>query len=253
MPKRCLTLVETLIAIVLVLAIGALIFPSLMDSLDERQFESAADGTNEQLMLARAHAQATGTPVEVTYRPGTSQVQARLFMPAVPRLGAPSGDSRRSNADSTAESTGAASEFAAGFADEAAIEESWACRTIGRNVRIASRPPSAAGQSPSSFNANVGASPDDAETFETLGKGQDIRLAVFMPDGSTLVGDQVWLNDDKGRLGVFTINPWSGMPIFRRLADTSAASPDDSTADRQSAAAESDRTPSRPSGRDKAD
>src|SRR5437868_5810420 len=82
--QRSLTLLETLIALVLLVALGALIVPSLVDSLEERSFESAADVTNEQLLLARAHAQATGTPVEVTYSAGQSTVTARPFLPWLP-------------------------------------------------------------------------------------------------------------------------------------------------------------------------
>ena len=40
-----------------------------------------------------------------------------------------------------------------------------------------------------------------------------------MPDGSALMGEPVWLNDDKGRCGKFIINPWSGLPIFERLGE----------------------------------
>lgn len=202
---RAVTLVELLIALVLVLAMGALIFPSLMDSLDERSFETAADVTNEQLMMARAHAQATGTPVEVTYSPAKSQVQARLFSPFLTDfadLGSSSaaGESTKAPSSST-ESSGT-------------ITQAWATRALGKSVRIVAR-------SPMETTEEIAVDPF-AETFENFGQGQDVRLAVFMPDGSALVNQDVWLNDDKGRWGVFQINPWSGLPLFKRLADLSA-------------------------------
>ena len=94
MSRRSLTLLETLIALTLVLAMAALIVPSMLKSMEERSFEAATDVTKEQLMMARAHAQATGNPVEVTYRPDTSQVQARWFMPWVDQENMPTTDSQ---------------------------------------------------------------------------------------------------------------------------------------------------------------
>ena len=44
--KRCVTLLETLVALVILIAAGALVFPMMMNSLDERAFESVADVTN---------------------------------------------------------------------------------------------------------------------------------------------------------------------------------------------------------------
>lgn len=227
MNKRSMTLLETLIALVLVLALGALIFPSFINSMDERTFESAADVTNEQLMMARAHAQATGSPVEVTYQADSSQVQARLFTPWLPGFqptasrsaAAAPGDDRRNlgplgpvNDDTLTP-------------DRGLIGEPWACRDVGRGVRFLAHRPSATNEHNSPFAATSGAAPDngrsDSDSFQELRKGQEIRLAVFMPDGSALMGEPVWLNDDKGRCGLLTINPWSGLPMFQRLSDVS--------------------------------
>jgi hypothetical protein len=213
MFRRSLTLLELMIAIVLLLAIAALIFPSMLRSMDERTFESAADVTNEQLMMARAHAQATGSPVEVTYHAGTSRVQARFFLPwltepsAEPSL--PGGvESAVERAERLVHEPQRQGE------SESEIGEAWASRELGHGIRIVARRPHA------DLIPGLDAS-DDGESggFEELGKGQDVRLAVFMPDGSALLGDPVWLNDQEGRCGVLTINPWSGLPVFERLTD----------------------------------
>ena len=213
MTKRSLTLLETLVALVLLLAIGALVFPSLVATLDERTFESAADETNDQLMLARAHAQATGTPVEVTFSADTSRVQARLFVGFLPGMTTSPNAARTPSGGNSYPNPAAAD-----AADQSIIPEAWAIRYIGRGVRFTARPPAALTNKTQNRDSDE-LLPGEYETLEDLGKGQSVRLAVFMPDGSALLGDKVWINDDKGRLGVFTINPWSGVPFFERLAD----------------------------------
>lgn len=212
--ERSLTILEVLIALVLVVALGAMVFPSLMNSLEERAFDTVAEETNEQLMRARAHAQVTGSPVEVTYDAHTSQVRARLFQP-LENFAAPDHDDL--DMPMSSKPTPATPQAREG----AAITEAWALVNLGRSMRIVSRPPPERAAD-ALLPPTRSLQPGEYETFEDLGKGQDVRLAVFMPDGTALMGDQVWLNDDKGRIGVFTINSWSGLPFFKRLADWSA-------------------------------
>jgi type II secretory pathway pseudopilin PulG len=231
--QRSLTLLETLIALVLVVAMGALIFPSLMNTLDERAFESVAEETNEQLMRARAHAQVTGSPVEVTYDAHKSQVRARLFQP-LENFAAPDEDDPDMEAPAAS-----ASRPSPQSREGAAITEAWALVNLGRSMRIVSRPPMEKAEN-ALLPPAESLAPDEYETLEDLAKGQRIRLAVFMPDGTALMGDQVWLNDDKGRIGVFTINPWSGLPFFKRLADLSAKAAGDQ---RSSSPSKSDSRP----------
>lgn len=214
---RALTLLETLLALVLLLALGAIVVPSIVRGLEERTFEQAADVTSEQLMLARAHALTTGEPVEVTFRAETSKVEARLFSAASPlsefdAIGivsaAPVSVARpRVNKPSRREAPEASREIA----------ESWATRPLAKGVRIVSQLP----HQPDSAAADQGASPNDTaddQTIEEMVKGQDVRLAVFLPDGSALASGPVWLGDEAGRWGKLTVNPWSGMPMFRRVA-----------------------------------
>jgi type II secretory pathway pseudopilin PulG len=229
MLKRSLTLIEMLIAVVLLLAIAALVLPSMFRAMEERTFDAAAHQTEEQLRMARDHAQATGTPVEVTYRADKSEVQARFF-------GAGEGSARESGSTGSEQpgfnlGIGALSDLTASEAEAAElIPESWACRGLGPGMRLVARPPADSSDDAASTEVDVTEpSAGEYETLDDLGRGQDVRLAVFMPDGSALVGDPIWLNDDKGRRGMFTINPWSGLPAFQRMSDhkTGAADPSD--------------------------
>jgi type II secretory pathway pseudopilin PulG len=235
--RRCLTLIEVLIVLALLAGLAALVLPSMLDRLDERAFESAADTASEHLMMARAHAQATGEAVEVAYNPATGQVQARVYAPwsseidvdssaiapgTSPLLNplshtTPSPEPRQTSpADSTGSMEGG----------QGTIAEPWASRALGEGIRIARRPSSFpfgadAGEDTGS-HLYAALADDDAETLEDLVSGQEVRLAVFMPDGSALVGDEVYLNDQRGRCGRLSVNPWSGLPMFERLADLAA-------------------------------
>ena len=59
---------------------------------------------------------------------------------------------------------------------------------------------------------------------------QRIRLAVFMPDGSALMGRVMWLSDEHGRVGRIFVNAFTGLPGFERqedMADVGETGPDD--------------------------
>ena len=221
MLKRSLTLLETLIAIVLILAMSALVIPSLLSSMEERTFESAADVTNDHLMMARAHAQATGSPVEVMFSADRSQVFARFF-----RAGGGGEQFQLSTTpgaeDNDVRNLGPLAPESDEFAgsDQTLIAEPWAVRDISRDIRIMNHRPIGLVSSDSVSEPDLSSKESEVEeTLESLGSGQEVRLAVFMPDGSALLGEPVWLDDDKGRVGMLTINPWSGIPLFQRLVE----------------------------------
>ena len=129
MNRRGLTLLELLLAIGLLLGLGALVFPAMLNHFHERAFESSAEIVRNQLLLARAHAQATGEPVEVTYYADPPRVEARLFQASVrpsrwaetDQLGPLSPDHDESDR-------------------EGLIIASWAYRRLIDGVRIADRP-----------------------------------------------------------------------------------------------------------------
>ncbi len=82
MKRRALTLIELLLAIGLLLVLGGIVLPAVFTGLRERAFESTAEVIRNQLLLARAHSQATRRPVEVLYDdrpPRSARVGARYF------------------------------------------------------------------------------------------------------------------------------------------------------------------------------
>ncbi len=82
MKRRALTLIELLLAIGLLLVLGGIVLPAVLTGLRERAFESTAEIIRNQLLLARAHSQATRRPVEVLYvdrPPRSARVGARYF------------------------------------------------------------------------------------------------------------------------------------------------------------------------------
>jgi type II secretory pathway pseudopilin PulG len=77
--RRGLTVLELLLAIGLMLALGALVLPSVFSGLNERAFQSGVDVVQSQMLLARAHARMVGAPVELLYDDEPPRVAARLF------------------------------------------------------------------------------------------------------------------------------------------------------------------------------
>jgi len=202
MNRRGLTLIELLLAIGLVLIVGALVLPAVFTGLRERSFESASEVIRNQLLLARAHAQLTRRPVEVVYanvpprRPG---VRARYFL-----VDAPGPSMRRSTDGATSPHAGADpfpidDELQAN--PDQVIVEGWADHDLPEGLRLTDRPET-----------------ETTETAEIL----VLRLAVYMPDGSALLVQPVWIRDDHDRRGRIDVNPWTGLPSFERLASGDA-------------------------------
>ena len=228
MPRRGLTLLELLMAIGLVVALGALVFPTMMGRQRQRTFDSTIQIIRDQLLLARAHAQATGIPVEVMYYSDAPHVEARMFRPerAASRFG---------NADGSA----AMLDFPEEPDEDLLIPEGWAYRHLAEGVHVNRTPPQelqdGSDEPFGSFDDDLGADFDDASA--SLGLDQPprtIRLAVFLPDGSALLGEGVWVVENDGRARRSEVNPWTGLPIFDAAAvnrgaveDGDDAEPDD--------------------------
>lgn len=212
MPRRGLTLLELLIAIGLVVALGALVFPTMMGRQRQRTFDSTIQIIRDQLLLARAHAQATGVPVEVMYCSEAPRVEARMFRPerAASRFG---------DADGSA----AMLDFSEEPDEDLLIPEGWAYRHLAEGVQITKTPPQELqhgyDDSFGSFDDDLGAYFDDASASLVPDQPpRTIRLAVFLPDGSALLGEGVWVVDNDGRARRIEVNPWTGLPIFDATA-----------------------------------
>jgi type II secretory pathway pseudopilin PulG len=198
--RRGWTLLELMIVIALLIALGAVAMPVAIDSLRERAFTSAADRIENQLLLARAYAQSGGEIVQVVYQPETSTIQAQRFDPDAAGRPAP-----------------ASSQPAAAFDDQpaqpAALLEagSWASQSLADGLSIVSRAPQSHDPA-TSLDAMMDRPQEPPPTTDV------VRLAIYLPDGSALIADPVWLVDDDGRVGKFTLNPYTGVPRFERAA-----------------------------------
>ncbi|MHC5114561.1 MAG: hypothetical protein ACYTGP_09060 [Planctomycetota bacterium] len=205
MCRRGLTLLEVLIAIGLALAMLAIAIPPLTGALDRRAFESAADSTLQQLLLARAHAQATGRPVEVVYHADRRLIEARRFEPGA------GDDLSVAPADDASDD-----DRTAGDPDERAIPEGWATYRLPTLLRLADQPPeSSLDDDDAAFDATFDAPPDAAAPSPAANSDDALgstRLTVFMPDGSALLGRDMYLADDAGRVATIAVNPWTGLP-----------------------------------------
>ncbi len=197
---RGFTLVELLVAVVLLLALSALVMPSILGALDEQAYETAVEVASSQLLLARAHAQATGEPVEVVYEPETRSLVARVF----------SGEGLRAQGDGEAVlDPGDGSDD-----DQRAIPEPWANRPLPGAVKISR-------QAPSSDDGPVAMPPREIAPTEP----SPILLVVYAPSGAALFGSPVWLADPNGRAGRLAVSPWTGLVRFER--QDGASSPRD--------------------------
>jgi len=150
----------------------------------------------------------------VRYHVSSAQVEARMFAPWAPGFEpwsalnpvSAAASSGSKNRDDAAKTMGSSTDD-----KDCTITEPWANRALSSGIRIVNhRPVSATSdeQAAGGVLAQLGL-PGDSDS--------DIRLAVFMPDGSALMGAPVWLNDDDGRIGKLTINPWTGLPMFERV------------------------------------
>ncbi|MFB3137874.1 MAG: hypothetical protein ACE10B_01465, partial [Phycisphaerales bacterium] len=138
MNRRGLTLLELLLAIGLLLAMAALALPTVLKGFGERAFESSAEVARNQLLLGRAHAQAAGQPVEVTYYSPPSRIEARLFRAGLRGI--------EQGQPQAARSADVGLSDPPSFSDEESdpeplIPEGWASRLLANGVWITDRPP----------------------------------------------------------------------------------------------------------------
>jgi len=211
MNRRGVTLLELLLAIALLLALGGLVLPALFNRLPERAFVSSAEIVRSQLLLARAHAQATGEPIEVLFATDPPRVAARRFDASLvtlePRADASDGQDEPFEVTSLDDKEGP---------EALRIPEPWAERVLANGVWIADRPGLPEGD-PAGFGVEVELVAGGDEDVERDEVPRAIRLALFMPDGSAVLAEPVWVRDDHGRRGRLTVNHWTGLPSFERV------------------------------------
>jgi hypothetical protein len=206
---RGLTLIEILIVIGLLLGLAALSLPTVVQQLDDRAFTAGGDVIQRHLAMARAHAKRTGNPVEVVYQIPDRRMVARSF-------------------DVTMQDE-----------EEAPVDPplitSWSVRELPGRIMLTDQPPlEGAEENELTFESQVQTAPR-------------LRVAVFLGDGSALIGQPLWLRDLDGRQARIRLNPFTGVAIFDaqkstgdpdqerqrqdEADDQAAQSPDDAEAD----------------------
>lgn len=209
MRTRGLTLFEILLALALLVVMAALALPSVMDSLNERAFIASSDLLKDQLLRARAYAQAEGETVEIRFVATSNLVEARLFRPG---RGADMRDD---------EFPGEAFTFDDEDVSDLVIAEGWALRDLPPRIVLSRTPPRVASLSEEELEFLVGLDSDQEEIALDVAQAA-IRIAVFLPDGSALLGAPVWLSDEDGRVGRLGVNTFTGLPWFERQKDPDA-------------------------------
>lgn len=254
---RAFTLIEIVLVIAILLALGALILPNIAASLADRAFEAASEDIRTQLLLGRAHAQAANLPVEVIYEPPdaarsnkpmirvrTLEAALRAFehdetSPFNSRFsGSPELPAGSMRAPASAP-TQAASQASRQADRSSALSEPWAQRSLAAEFSITNQSPAIDETSANVRSLNGSDEQvDPAERISAELRALDsndmaaphsIRLAVFMADGSALLGGPVWLVDAEGRMARIHINTWTGLPEIERLPDRNAITPVSST------------------------
>ncbi|MCH8822277.1 MAG: prepilin-type N-terminal cleavage/methylation domain-containing protein [Planctomycetes bacterium] len=200
MNRRGFTLLELLIVIGLVLGLGALVWPAMTKFQQERIFDSTVEIVRDQLMLARAHAQATGKPVEVIYLSQPPRVEARMFDPILKAM--------QENDD--LESLNLSDEQL----EDSVIAEPWAYRHLASKVRISNKPQqNDDGDDLYEFSDFP---EDEFLDFDQEPQPRIIRLAIFLSDGSALLGKPFWIVDSDNRQGRIAVNPWTGIAGYEQ-------------------------------------
>lgn len=210
MNRRGFTLLELLIVIGLVLGLGALVWPAMTKFQQGRIFDSAVEIVRDQLLLARAHAQASGKPVEVIYLNDPPRIEARMFEPIL-RAMQENGSGIIASAD---QNDGlAAIELDAEELEDSLIPDPWAYRIIAGRIHISTKPLDDGLDEMYEFGDFAD---DDLFSLDREPQPQIIRLAIFLSDGSALLGNPVWIIDSDGRQGRIAVNPWTGIASYEQ-------------------------------------
>ncbi|MFM7135155.1 MAG: Tfp pilus assembly protein FimT/FimU [Planctomycetota bacterium] len=231
MRARGLSMVELLVVIGIVLAIGALVLPWSLGWLSGRELDNAEDRLAMQLVLARAAARDEGRPVVVVANPEGAECSVEVrFMEsgdAARALGPAGSDSRSSmngpgrsgaegaldadedadlamddGADSRGSSDGSGRDAAA---DPASVFGTWARLRLPPGISIG----------PAS--AQVAADPVDAAEEalaleDSSASEAPQTLAIFLPDGTTIVAPLFMLRSDAGMQRALRVDRVTGRP-----------------------------------------
>jgi hypothetical protein len=210
MSRRALTLLEVLIALTLLVALGAIAFPAMMRSLGGRAFDATGDVIVNHLLLARATAMEQGELIEVAYLTEPARLVARRFEPALLEAPAAPGAEEGFGAPPTWDTAWTAEDEA-----PAPIAEGWAVRALPRGLELRNQPPASLDENdPEAMLAAM-----EAEALDEAAPEQaPMRIAVYLPDGSAMIAGDFWLLDEEGRSARLRVSPWTGLPALESVA-----------------------------------
>jgi type II secretory pathway pseudopilin PulG len=194
MSARGLTLLETLIALALVLALAAIVVPPALEAIEQREFDTAAEMTVEHLLAGRAAARQSAHPVEVAYLPQRRCLVARPFM--LDAGAEPGADGAAAPAPEDG-----ATESPAGI-----VDPSTEVTILPGTARLSAAAPPGRVDPLAALPANEAAPEDEPD--------EPITVVVYLPDGAALYARPLWLVDDGGRAGRVTVSAVTGVPRF---------------------------------------
>lgn len=194
---RGLTLFELLIALAVVLAIGALALPFTFREYERRESVALRDRIAMQALMARAEARASGVPYAMVIDETGRKLEIREIDPRNPGSvfsSEDSGDALESPADE----------------EELTPVESWQLVTLPEGMRFELEQPDL----------------DEGDFLEDLIEPQEpmeeevslssVQLAIFMPDGTLLGVRPVVLRGPTGQFRL-EFDPWTGRVATRSV------------------------------------
>lgn len=233
--RRGLTIIELLLGIALLGALGGIVFASLRPLRDAARTRAGMDRIDAFVRDVRDLAMRSGEPVTVELDPLSGRLHAEwLTAPPGMRgtLGAGAGVTGAGGGD--ADPWAGAGGIGGAFDDDPRrVEEPWAELRLDARLRLtASRPDPEAmdalggGSSFEMAGAQAGAGGEfeggaAAAMFGELDPldAEPVRLVVLMPDGTTLLARSAWLTGTDVSVHRLDVHPWTGEPGWTDLGE----------------------------------
>ncbi|MGI9015394.1 MAG: pilus assembly FimT family protein [Phycisphaerales bacterium] len=255
-PRRGVSLIELLIVIALLLSLGALVLPALSERLAERSFASAGEQVVQHLLLVRATAMQEGRSLEVRFLPGSPQWNGRGRLVVQPFNAAMQVLDERELRDAVRRDDRVASRLdltggtgaGSGAAEYSSQVAQPAVETLFLPGDIAVQPSLSAEDIEHAGDDWVVL--DDAQAEAGTAEQSDVRVVVYLPDGSALVSDAVDLRDRDGRRATIEVNPFTGVPSLLPAAVVREEPADDASDEDRPAPPDHDRNHEREGARD---
>jgi type II secretory pathway pseudopilin PulG len=180
---------ELLMVVGILLALLAIAMPVTLRTLEARELESTEESIASELIKARVKAQESGRPVEVLVFDAPSRVVSRYFA-----TGSGDAGDTRSQVSRPRERSEVVDPVRDSWWEESALHPSVSLAT-----------PAAAAAAEKSA---------DSERGQATPGG--VRLAIYLPDGTTLFATSLFLLHQSGLRSSVSVDPFTGQPAIRR-------------------------------------